>query len=43
MAAAGEGIGSTPQAIGAYTFGAYIRAETVKWAKVVRDSGAKAE
>jgi tripartite-type tricarboxylate transporter receptor subunit TctC len=33
-----EAIGSTPQA-----FGAYIRAETAKWAKVVRDSGAKAE
>jgi hypothetical protein len=24
-------------------FGAYIRAETAKWAKVVRESGAKAE
>jgi tripartite-type tricarboxylate transporter receptor subunit TctC len=33
-----EAIGSTPQA-----FGAYIRAETAKWAKVVRESGAKAE
>jgi len=33
-----EAIGSTPQA-----FAAYIRAEAAKWAKVVRESGAKAE
>jgi hypothetical protein len=33
-----EPIGSTPQA-----FAAYIRTETAKWAKVVRESGAKAE
>jgi tripartite-type tricarboxylate transporter receptor subunit TctC len=33
-----EPIGSTPQA-----FAAYIRAETAKWAKVVRESGAKVE
>jgi tripartite-type tricarboxylate transporter receptor subunit TctC len=31
-------VGSTPE-----EFGAYIRAETVKWEKVVRASGAKAE
>jgi hypothetical protein len=30
--------GSTPE-----EFAAYIKSETVKWAKVVRDSGAKAE
>jgi tripartite-type tricarboxylate transporter receptor subunit TctC len=33
-----EPVGSTPE-----EFGAYIKSETVKWAKVVRDSGAKAE
>jgi len=33
-----EPVGSTPE-----EFAAYIRSETVKWAKVVRDSGAKAE
>ena len=33
-----EAVGSTPE-----EFAAYIRSETVKWAKVVRDSGAKAE
>jgi tripartite-type tricarboxylate transporter receptor subunit TctC len=33
-----EPIGSTPQA-----FAAYIKAETAKWAKVIRESGAKAE
>jgi tripartite-type tricarboxylate transporter receptor subunit TctC len=33
-----EPVGSTPE-----EFAAYIRSETVKWAKVVRESGAKAE
>jgi len=33
-----EPVGSTPE-----EFAAYIRSETLKWAKVVRDSGAKAE
>ena len=33
-----EPVGSTPE-----EFAAYIRAETVKWARVVRESGAKAE
>ena len=33
-----EALGSTPE-----EFAAYIRLETVKWAKVVRESGAKAE
>jgi len=33
-----EAVGSTPE-----EFAAYIRSETVKWAKVVRESGAKAE
>ena len=33
-----ETLGSTPE-----EFGAYIRSETAKWAKVVRESGAKAE
>ncbi|TMH15392.1 MAG: tripartite tricarboxylate transporter substrate binding protein [Betaproteobacteria bacterium] len=33
-----EAVGSTPE-----EFAAYIRSETAKWAKVVRDSGAKAE
>jgi tripartite-type tricarboxylate transporter receptor subunit TctC len=33
-----EALGSTPE-----EFAAYIRSETAKWAKVVRDSGAKAE
>jgi len=33
-----EALGSTPE-----EFAAYIRSETVKWAKVVRESGAKAE
>jgi tripartite-type tricarboxylate transporter receptor subunit TctC len=33
-----EALGSTPE-----EFAAYIRSESVKWAKVVRDSGAKAE
>ena len=33
-----EPVGSTPR-----EFAAYIRAETVKWARVVRESGAKAE
>jgi len=33
-----EALGSTPE-----EFAAYIRSETLKWAKVVRDSGAKAE
>ena len=33
-----EAVGSTPE-----EFAAYIRAETVKWARVVRESGAKAE
>jgi hypothetical protein len=33
-----EAIGSTPQA-----FASYVKTETAKWAKVVRESGAKAE
>jgi tripartite-type tricarboxylate transporter receptor subunit TctC len=33
-----EAVGSTPE-----EFAAYIKSETVKWAKVVRESGAKAE
>jgi tripartite-type tricarboxylate transporter receptor subunit TctC len=33
-----EPAGSTPE-----EFAAYIRSESVKWAKVVRESGAKAE
>jgi tripartite-type tricarboxylate transporter receptor subunit TctC len=33
-----EALGTTPE-----EFAAYIRSETLKWAKVVRDSGAKAE
>jgi len=33
-----EALGSTPE-----EFAAYIRSETLKWAKVVRESGAKAE
>jgi len=33
-----EAVGSTPA-----EFAAYIRSESVKWAKVVRESGAKAE
>jgi tripartite-type tricarboxylate transporter receptor subunit TctC len=33
-----EPVGSTPE-----EFAAYIRSETVKWAKVVRESGAKAD
>jgi tripartite-type tricarboxylate transporter receptor subunit TctC len=33
-----EPVGNTPE-----EFAAYIKSETVKWAKVVRDSGAKAE
>jgi tripartite-type tricarboxylate transporter receptor subunit TctC len=33
-----EPVGSTPE-----EFGAYIRAETVKWGKIVKDSGARAE
>ena len=33
-----EALGSTPE-----EFAAYIRSETLKWAKAVRDSGAKAE
>jgi len=33
-----EALGSTPE-----EFAAYIKSETLKWAKVVRDSGAKAE
>ena len=33
-----EPLGSTPE-----EFAAYIRSETAKWAKVVRESGAKAE
>ena len=33
-----EALGSTPE-----EFAAYIRSESVKWAKVVRESGAKAE
>ena len=33
-----EPVGSTPE-----EFAAYIRSETLKWAKVVRESGAKAE
>jgi tripartite-type tricarboxylate transporter receptor subunit TctC len=33
-----EPVGSTPE-----EFAAYIRSETVKWAKVVRESGARAE
>jgi tripartite-type tricarboxylate transporter receptor subunit TctC len=33
-----EALGSTPE-----EFAAYIRSETLKWARVVRDSGAKAE
>jgi tripartite-type tricarboxylate transporter receptor subunit TctC len=33
-----EPVGSTPE-----EFAAYIKSETVKWAKVVRESGAKAE
>ena len=33
-----ESLGSTPE-----EFAAYIRSESVKWAKVVRESGAKAE
>ena len=33
-----EALGSTPE-----EFATYIKSETVKWAKVVRDSGAKAE
>ena len=33
-----EALGSTPE-----EFAAYIRSETAKWAKVVRESGAKAE
>lgn len=33
-----EPVGSTPE-----EFGTYIRAETVKWGKIVKDSGARAE
>jgi tripartite-type tricarboxylate transporter receptor subunit TctC len=33
-----EAIGSTPQ-----EFASYVKTETAKWAKVVRESGAKAE
>jgi len=33
-----EALGSTPE-----EFAAYIRSETAKWARVVRESGAKAE
>jgi tripartite-type tricarboxylate transporter receptor subunit TctC len=33
-----EPVGSTPE-----EFAAYIKSESVKWAKVVRESGAKAE
>jgi tripartite-type tricarboxylate transporter receptor subunit TctC len=33
-----EAIGSTPQ-----EFASYIKTETAKWAKVIRESGAKAE
>ena len=33
-----EALGSTPE-----EFAAYIGSESVKWAKVVRESGAKAE
>lgn len=38
VALGSEVLSSTPE-----EFGAYIRSETAKWGKVIRDSGAKAE
>jgi tripartite-type tricarboxylate transporter receptor subunit TctC len=36
-------LGCTPLTLGPATFGAFLAAETAKWAKVVRASGAKPE
>jgi tripartite-type tricarboxylate transporter receptor subunit TctC len=36
-------LGMEPMSGGPEPFGAFIRSETVKWAKIVRDAGAKAE
>jgi hypothetical protein len=38
LAQGAEPVGSTPE-----EFAAYIKSESVKWAKVVKESGAKAE